>query len=145
VAPRADPSPQFDDAVERIRAICSRLPETEQQEAWTGTRWQVRSRTFAHVLEIVDGWPPAYVRAAGTEGPSVVLTFESSGDELDALTHLGHPFFKPVWRTGVVGMLIDATTDWTEVAELVTESHRMLAPRRLVSDDHGAFDQGALP
>jgi hypothetical protein len=28
-------------------------------------------------------------------------------------------------------MLLDATTDWTEVAELLTESYCVLAPKKL--------------
>ena len=70
-------------------------------------------------------------RAAGTVGPAVVLTFESSGDELEALSRVGHPFFKPPWRATVVGMLVDGHVDWAEVTELITESHRLqAAPRR---------------
>src|SRR6187401_3599614 len=117
--------------VERLGSICSELPECKQEPAWTGTRWRIGTRTFAHIVAVADGWPPAYVRAAGTDGPAVVLTFESSGDELEALTRVGHPFFKPPWRATVVGMLLDGETDWAEVSELLRESHRMqAAPRR---------------
>jgi hypothetical protein len=119
------------DIVDALRAICLGLPGAVEEQAWIGTRWRVRQRTFAHVVTIDDGWPPAYVRAAGTDGPAVVLTFESSGDELEALTRVGHPFFKPPWRATVVGMLLDGETDWAEVSELLRESHRMqAAPRR---------------
>jgi hypothetical protein len=31
----------------------------------------------------------------------------------------------PPWNPGVVGLLVDADTDWDEVAELVAESHRL--------------------
>jgi hypothetical protein len=61
-----------------------------------------------------------------------VLTFRSSGAELDALTNAGHPFFKPVWFRDIVGMVLDADPDWDEVGELVTESYCLLAPHRLV-------------
>ena len=43
-----------------------------------GTRWRIRKRTFAHVLTIEAGWPPAYARAAATDGPCTVLTFRST-------------------------------------------------------------------
>jgi len=33
----------------------------------------------------------------------------------------------------VVGLVIDAHTDWSEVAELVTESYCLLAPKKLVA------------
>ncbi len=118
--------------VDDLRVICSGLPEAREEQAWTGTRWRVGSETFAHVVMIADGWPPRYVRAVGTDGPVTVLTFQASGDELEALRHVGHPYFQPGWRPGIVGMIIDDLTDWQEVAELLTESYCLLAPKRLV-------------
>ncbi len=78
------------------------------------------------------GWPPAYARAAGSDGPINVVTFRSSGAELAALGHAGHPFFLPGWFPNIVGMVIDAGVDWDEVAELLTESYCVLAPKKLV-------------
>jgi YjbR len=120
------------EVVARIRAVCLALPEAYEEHAWVGTRWRVRTRTFAHVLLIDAGWPPAYVRAAGTEGPAVVLMFRSSGPELDVLRGAGPPFFGPPWRADEVGMAIgDGTVDWDEIAELITESYCVVAPKRL--------------
>ena len=118
--------------VDRLRSVCLALPEAYEESAWVGTRWRVRTQTFAHVLAVDGGWPPAYARAAETDGPVSVLTFESSGPELAALSAAGHPFFKPRWRPTVVGMVLDAGVDWSEVAELVTESYCVLAPKKLV-------------
>jgi hypothetical protein len=42
------------------------------------------------------------------------------------------PFYKPSWSPTIVGMVIDADTDWAEVADLVTESYRVCAPQKLV-------------
>ena len=39
----------------QLRTICMRLPEVHEEDAWVGTRWVVRKRTFAHVLVIADG------------------------------------------------------------------------------------------
>lgn len=119
------------DVVERLRSICTALPEVVEEQAWVGTRWVVRRKTFAHVVAIADGWPPAYASALGSDGPAVVLTFRSSGDELDVLAHGGPPFFKPVWFPDILGLVLDAATDWGDVAELCTESYRLLAPKRL--------------
>ncbi|MGH9137785.1 MAG: MmcQ/YjbR family DNA-binding protein [Acidimicrobiales bacterium] len=115
-----------------LRSVCLGLPEAYEEQAWVGTRWRVATRTFAHVLVIDAGWPPAYARAAGIDGPASVLMFRSSGPELDVLRTAGHPFFAPVWRADEVGMVLDAHVDWGEVAELVTESYCVLAPKRLV-------------
>jgi hypothetical protein len=117
--------------VARLCAICLGLPEAYEEVAWTGVRWRVRGRTFAHVLTIADGWPPAYARAAGTDGPCCVLMFRAAGDELDALRHGGAPFFAPPWRSDEVGMVVAGPVDDDELRELLTESYRALAPPRL--------------
>jgi hypothetical protein len=117
----------------RVRRLCLALPEAYEGRAWVGTRWRVRKRTFAHVLAVESGSPPAYSRAAGTAGPVVVMTFCSSGPELDALRNTGHPFFGTRWRADEVGMVIDDEVDWAEVAELLTESYCLLAPKKLVA------------
>ena len=118
--------------VEHLRSVCLALPEAYEESAWVGTRWRVRTKTFAHVLTIDAGWPPGYARAAATDGPVTVLTFESSGRELAALSEAGDPFFKPPWRPTVVGMMLATGVDWDEVAELLTESYCVLAPQKLV-------------
>jgi len=130
VPDRAEVAPQI---VARLRAICLRLPQVREEEAWVGTRWRVRTKTFAHVLAVADGWPPAYARAASTDGPATVLTFRSSGPELEALGEVGPPFFRPVWHPQAVGMVLGDDVDWDEVAELLTESYCMLAPTDLAS------------
>ena len=119
------------DILERVRSICLALPEAREEEAWVGTRWRVSTKTFAHVLTIDAGWPPAYARAASTEGPATVLMFRSSGEELGALRSSGAPFFAPVWRADEVGLVLGARVDWEEVDELLTESYCVLAPKRL--------------
>jgi YjbR len=126
VAEFADVPPEV---VTELRAVCLGLPEAYEEQAWVGTRWRIRKRTFAHVLVVDSGWPPAYARAARTNGPVTVLMFRSSGPELEALRGVGHPFFAPVWRADEVGVVLDAGVDWDEVAELLTESYCLLAPR----------------
>jgi predicted DNA-binding protein (MmcQ/YjbR family) len=110
------------EVVDAMRSVCLRLPETPEEQAWAGTRWRIRKRTFAHVLTVDSA-----------NGPVTVVTFRSSGPELDALRSAGHPFFRPGWGTNVMGMVIDAAVDWDEVAELLTESYCVMAPKKLVA------------
>ena len=117
--------------IEKLRSVCLGLPEAYEEQAWVGTRWMIRKKNFAHVLMIDSGWPPAYARAVGSDGPISVLTFRSTGDELDVLTYARHPFFKPVWFRDILGMALEADVDWDEVAELLTESYCALAPKKL--------------
>jgi YjbR protein len=123
-----------DDVLAELRRICLGLPEAFEEQAWVGTRWKVRTRTFAHVVTVEKGWPEAYAKAferTADAPPVVTLTFRSPGLERDALIGGGHPFYAPPWAPDVVGMVLDEHTDWTEVAELLTESFCALAPRKL--------------
>jgi hypothetical protein len=137
MAPMAEHAEVPPEIVARLRAVCLGLPEAYEEPAWVGTRWCVRKRNFAHVVAVADGWPPAYARAVGSIGDGAgainVLTFRSAGIELDALGHVGHPFFRPPWAPNVVGLVLDAGVGWDEVAELVTESYCVLAPRNLAA------------
>ena len=115
----ADVPPEI---VANLASICLGLPETTQEPAWTGMRWRVRKRTVAHVLTIDS-----------ERGPTTLVTFRSDGPERDALVGTGHPFFKAGWGTNVVGMVLDGSTDWEEVAELLTESYCIMAPKKLAA------------
>ena len=111
-----------DDVVAELRSLCMDLPDVEEQQAWAGLRWAVRRRTFAHVLTL-----------EGPDGPATVLMFRSSGEELGVLHTAGHPYFRTGWGSNSVGMVLDDDTDWDEVAELVTESYCVQAPRKLAA------------
>ncbi|WP_147149331.1 MmcQ/YjbR family DNA-binding protein [Reyranella soli] len=116
----------------RLRKACLALPETREEQAWTGTRWRIRKETFAHVLMIADGWPPAYARVAGTDGPACVLTFQSLGPRVDPETFSRAPYFRPLWRPDIVGRILDSDVDCADIAKLLTASYCLLAPKKLV-------------
>jgi predicted DNA-binding protein (MmcQ/YjbR family) len=120
----------------RLRAVCRALPRTREEAAWVGTRWRVRDKTFAHVLMIAEGRPPAYARAARTDGPACVVTFRTLDRQFDPVDFEAPPFFRPAWFPNIVGAVVDAATDWEQLAELLRVSYRVLAPRKLA----GALD-----
>jgi len=117
----------------RVRLTALELPEAVEERAWAGTRWCVRRKNFAHVLTIEGGWPPAYAKAAATEGPACVLTFRLSAEKCQAARFTRAPFFRPVWFPNIAGIVVDATTDWDEVDVLIRESYRVLAPKHLAA------------
>lgn len=117
--------------VSRLRAICLALPEAYEEPAWVGVRWRIRKDTFAHVLMVTDGWPPAYAKAAGAAGPMCVLTFRSAVAALDPRHYSEAPFFRPVWWPDIAGLRVDGATDWREVEGLLVGSYLALAPKML--------------
>ena len=133
----SEPGDVAPEILARLRPICFGLPQTYEEPAWVGIRWRIRKRTFAHVLSVDPDHQAAYARAARTDEPVCVMTFRAAGDELRALISGGYPFYKAGWGHDVVVMVLDATIDWAEVAELLTESYRILAPKRLAASVHG--------
>ena len=111
------------DILRRLRDRCLALPEAWDEPAWTGHRFLVRKRNFAHVFAIHD--PDGAVRT--------LLAFRSPDEEREALLAVGHPFFLLGWGRNAVGMVLDDATDWDEVTEIVTESYCVLAPKKLVA------------
>ncbi len=107
----------------RLREICSSLPDVAEQRAWKGTRWLVRRKTFASVLGVQHEGAAAFT----------VLSFRSEGEDLEVFRHAGHPFFMLGWGRDAVGMVLDDTTDWDEVREIITDSYCVMAPQKLVA------------
>lgn len=99
-----------------------KLPECTEEEAWVGVRWQVSRATVAHV--------------AGGEDQLFRITFRADADEVLAFEHLGAPYFKADWGSNVVGVVLDRSTDWDELAELLTDSYCVQAPARLATLVH---------
>ncbi|MDP3891551.1 MmcQ/YjbR family DNA-binding protein [Nocardioides sp.] len=102
-----------------IGAILGRFPQCVEEPAWVGMRWRVGQATVAHVF--------------GGEDQLFRLTFRAEPDEVAAFEHLGPPYFKVGWGGNAVGLLLDDTTDWEELAELLTDSYCLQAPARLAS------------
>ena len=111
------------DVLERLRAPCLALPEAEEEQAWTGRRFMVRKRNFAHVFAMCEDGGRV----------STILAVRSPEEERDALVASGHPFFLLGWGRNAVGMVLDGDADWDEVREIVTESYCVLAPKKLVA------------
>ena len=126
----SDPDEAF---VAQLRPICLALPDAYEEEAWTGVRWRVRKRTFAHVLTVEPDVRAAHARVSGATGPTTLVTFRSAGEELEVLRRAGHPFFYAGWGRDVVGLVLDQDTDWDEVVELMTESYCVMAPKKLAA------------
>lgn len=107
----------------RLGERCLALPEAWDEPAWTGHRFLVRKKNFAHVFAIHD--------EAGAV--RTIVAVRSPDEERDELLASGHPFFLLGWGRNAVGMVLDEETDWDELTEIVTESYCVLAPKKLVA------------
>jgi hypothetical protein len=103
--------------IRRIGRVLNGLPECHEDAAWVGVHWQVRNATVAHVF--------------GGEDQLFRIVFRAEPDEVMALQHLGAPYFRAGWGRNVVGMVLDDATDWDELAELLTDSYCVQAPKEL--------------
>lgn len=109
--------------IARLRVACAHLPETDEVLTFRGVAWRVRKTTVAHVVTVDQ-----------EQTPVTVVSFHARGEEHDALLAMGDPFFHG-WGDGLVAMRLreDGSTDWEEVKELLTESYRLAAPKKLIA------------
>ena len=108
----------------RLRRLCLALPEAHEVEAWGEPTFRVRNKMFAMYAAPNNhhgaGRPAVWCKAApGNQS----LMVRAAPDR----------FFVPpyVGPSGWIGVWLDRDPDWTEVRELVCDSDRLTAPRRL--------------
>ena len=110
-----------DDALERLRDICLAFPEASEQGGVGRPTFKVRQKIFA-MRHLMDGRLSVWLKAPpGAQGALI----QTSPDI----------FFMPpyVGRHGWVGAFLDADLDWDQLADLIEDSYRMTAPKRLVA------------
>jgi hypothetical protein len=119
-----------EDIVERIRALCLALPEVtvridESRTSARSTAWSydIRRRSFCLLV----------AREESTGKPVTVLLLRARPEERVALLALGHPFHASRAGRDRIVVVLTGETDWAEIRELVTESYRILAPKKLTA------------
>ena len=107
--------------LERIRGICLELPEAYEEETWGQATFRVRKKIFAMSMSHDGG---------------VAVCMKAQRDDQRAMLAQGRPFVSPPYLgpKGWIGIDLAAPgVDWVEVSELVRESYRLVAPKRLSS------------
>ncbi|GII02808.1 MmcQ/YjbR family DNA-binding protein [Planobispora takensis] len=113
-----------DDPLESLRRLCLALPETTERLSHGEPTWFIRDRktfvTYAdhHHDDRLAFWcaaPPGVQEALVAQEPE--------------------RFFRPpyVGHRGWLGVYLDVPQDWDEIAEIVTEAYRVVAPARLAA------------
>ena len=68
-----------------------------------------------------------------TGDPVPLLVLRVDPDDREALLSVGHPFFASRAGPDRIGVLLTDETDWKEIRDLVTESYRLLEPKKLTA------------
>jgi len=114
-----------DDPLESLRRVCLRLPEVTERLSHGEPTWFVRGKsTFVTYADHHHDDRLAFWCAAP---PGAQETLVGADPER---------FFVPpyVGGRGWLGVRLDVVgLDWDEIAELVTDAYRQVAPRRLVA------------
>jgi len=105
--------------LERLREICLAFPEAVESGGVGDPSFKVRGKIFA-MQHAMEGRPSLWVKAP--DGVQELLV-QAVPDRFFRPPYVGHH--------GWVGMRLDVEFDWEELADLVDESYRMTAPKRL--------------
>ena len=138
-----DTGPLYDDAVvlaapddplERLRTLCLSMPEATERLSHGEPTWFVRGKkTFVTYADHHHDDRLAFWCAA------------PDGVQAEMVSAEPDRFFVPpyVGVRGWLGVRLDISTDWAEIAAIVREAYRHVAPRTLVAllDAAGAADR----
>ena len=109
----------------RLRKICLTLPEAHEVEAWGEPTFRVRNKLFAMYASAGNhhgaGRPAVWCKAA-------------PGNQDIMVRAAPDRFFVPpyVGPSGWIGVWLDQKVDWTELGQLLEDSYRLVAPKRLL-------------
>jgi predicted DNA-binding protein (MmcQ/YjbR family) len=113
-----------DESLERLRHLCLALPETTERLSHGEPAWFVRGKKqFAMYADHHHDDRLAFWCAAS---PVVQQALVAARPDR---------FFVPpyVGPRGWLGVYLDVPVDWEEIAALVTDAYRLVAPRRLLA------------
>ena len=110
----------------RLRKLCLALPEAHEVEAWGEPTFRVKNKLFAMYADAGNhhggGRPAVWCKAA-------------PGNQALMVAAAPDRYFVPpyVGPSGWVGIWLDHDVDWDEVADLLRDSWRLTAPKRLLA------------
>ena len=119
-----DPDPD-DATLERLRAICLPLPEATETGGVGSPSFKVRDKSFAmrHPMRLPDGDRPS-LWCKARPGIQGALT-QAAPERFAVPPYVGHRSW--------IAVYLDGDVDWDELADLIEESYRMTAPKRLAA------------
>jgi predicted DNA-binding protein (MmcQ/YjbR family) len=118
----ADPD---DQTLAQLRAICLPFPEATETGGVGSPSFKVRDKIFAmrHSMRLPERDRPS-VWCKGRPGIQAALT-QSAPERFAVPPYVGH--------RGWIAIYLDGDVDWDELADLIEESYRLTAPKRLLA------------
>jgi predicted DNA-binding protein (MmcQ/YjbR family) len=108
-----------EDPLDRMRTICLAFPESTEQGGVGDPSFKVRDKIFAMQHRVNDRMSMWCKAPPGAQNVLV----GSDPKRFFIPPYVGHH--------GWIGVWLDVEIDWDEVADLIEESYRMTAPKRL--------------
>ena len=109
--------------VDELRDICRELPETTEGTPFGAPCFQVRRKNYAMTHRDKQDRPGVWVKGAPGRQEALVGAFPDR-------------YYRPPYLGGKgwIGCWLDDTAlpDWDEIEDLIVESYRLVAPKRLV-------------
>ncbi|HKI04545.1 MAG TPA: MmcQ/YjbR family DNA-binding protein [Thermoanaerobaculia bacterium] len=116
---------QEDRRLVSLTEICLAFPEATRRDMGKHASFLVRKKTFAYFLDDHHG-----------DGIVSLCCKTSLGENADMIAQNPDRFYMPAYigPKGWVALRLDVgEVDWDEVAHLVANSYRLVAPKRLAS------------
>jgi predicted DNA-binding protein (MmcQ/YjbR family) len=114
-----------DPRLQQLAVVCLNLPEAVCKAKGQHASFAVRGKTFAYFL--ADHHGDGKIALTCRVGPELQEALLASGADR---------FFRPAYlgARGWIGVRLDlGPVDWTEVADFVADSYRLIAPKRLAT------------
>ena len=113
------------DALDRVRQLCLALPETTERLSHGAPTFFVRDKkTFVTFVDNHHGDGRLAIWCHAPLGMQEMLV-EQNPERFFVPPYVGH--------RGWVGVRLERNADWDEVADLIEDAYRMVAPKRLVA------------
>jgi hypothetical protein len=110
----------------RLRAVCLSLPEVTERPSHSAPTWFVRGKK-SFVMLWADGHHDQHFPHLWCAAPE--------GAQADLVETEPERFFRPpyVGHRGWLGVRLDRSVDWDEIAEICRDAYRVVAPKALIA------------
>ena len=121
-----------DEKLQRVRAICLALPETNERPSHGAPTFFVRDkRAFLMVLTNHHGDGRFAIWCAAPAGLQAMLV-EADPERFFVPPYVGH--------RGWLGVRLDRGLDWNELAGIAEDAYAEVAPAKLVEETRGVSE-----